>query len=358
MEVEKRRRFLINVAFVAVVLGLWYVSLKLLSGVLLPFSLAALFVVALKGVTDWVSRKLHLKRKPVAVLIMLGFYVLIIGVLFLIIFFCLKQLDSVAATLPGFLNKISGVWNSVSSKINSSLGNISDSSTGAFQGVPQAALESLTQKVTAFLASFAADLAAGVPVFLLSLVVMVVASAYLAKDYDDIRRLFIDNFSKTGLSRIIELKDVCFGNLLKILRSYLIILCITFAELFLGLTVLGFKYSLILSVVISFVDILPILGCGTVLIPWGVVCALNGDIKNAVGLAVLYLVITAVRNFAEPKVIGEKVGVHPLIMLLSVVVGLRLFGGAGVLLVPMTVIVLKNLPWHPKGEESESADSY
>ena len=221
---------------------------------------------------------------------------------------------------------------------------------GAFQNIPQVALESLTQKITSYIASFAGELAAGVPTFLLSLVVTVVASAYFAADYDDIRRLFIGNLSKTGMSRIIELKEVLFGNLLKILRSYIIILIITFVELFLGLTVLGSKYALILSIIISVVDILPVLGCGTVLIPWGFVSALNGDIKNAVGLAVLYLIITAVRNFIEPKIVGERVGVHPIIMLFSVVVGLWLFGGVGVVLAPMTVIVLKNLPWHPKNE--------
>ncbi|MBE6798397.1 MAG: AI-2E family transporter [Ruminococcaceae bacterium] len=347
MDIDRRKRFLINVAVVAVGFALWFIVLKLLSGVLLPFSLAILVVVALKGVTDAVCRCLHLKRKPVAVLVVLAFYILVSGLLFLIIFAAFKQLDSVVASLPQFLNKVTEVWNSLSFKINSALGNVSGSN-GTFQGIPQVALESLTENLTSFLASFAGTLAAGVPTFLLSLIVTVVASAYFAADYDDIRKLFIDNLSKTGLSRIIELKDVCFGNLLKILRSYLIILLITFTELFLGLSLLGSKYALILSIVISLVDILPVLGCGMVLIPWGVVSALNGDIKNAVGLAVLYLIITAVRNFIEPKIVGGKVGVHPLIMLFSVVVGLRLFGGVGVLLVPMTVIVLKNLPWHPK----------
>lgn len=347
MDLERSKRFLIKTAVISIGFGIWYVSLKLLSGVLLPFSLAILIVVALKDVTDAVCQYLHLKRKPVAVFTVLSFYILVSGILFLVLFVAFKQLDSVVESLPRLVSRVTEVWNSLSLRISSALG-ASSAEDGTFQEIPKVALESLTQKLTSFVASFAGNIAAGVPVFLLSLVVTVVASAYFAADYDDIRRLFVDNLSKTGLSRIIELKSVLFGNFLKILKSYIIILLITFVELFLGLSLLGSKYALILSIVISLIDILPVLGCGAVLIPWGVVSALNGDVKNAVGLAVLYLIITAARNFIEPKIVGERVGVHPLIMLFSVVVGLRLFGGAGVVLVPMTVIVLKNLPWHPK----------
>ena len=350
METDSRKTFLINTAFIAVIIALWFIGIKLLSGVLLPFLLAGITVLALRGLTEAICRRLHIKRKLIAVLTVLFFYILIIGAVFLLLLLVFKQLDGVVALLPHYLQKISQMWNGFSDKINALLGRTFNSADGAFNEVPKVALESLTSGVTSFVASLAGKFAAGVPYFLLSLIVMVVASIYLAKDYDDIRAYFIRNFSKVGLSRIIELKDVCFGNLFKIIKSYFIILCITFAELFLGLTVLGFKYSLILALVISLVDILPVLGCGTVRMPWAAVCALNGDIKNAVGLLVLYLVISAVRHFIEPKVIGERVGVHPFLMLLSVIVGLRLFGAAGVLAVPMTVIVLSNLPWHPKSE--------
>lgn len=349
MDLERSRSFLIKTAAVSIGFGVWYISLKLLSGVLLPFSLAILIVVGLKGVTDAVCSALHLKRKPVAVLVVVAFYVVLSAILFLIVFYALKQLDGAIESLPPLINRVTEFYDSFSLRISKVLG-ASAAKDGTFQEIPRVALESLTEKLTAFVASFAGTLAAAVPKVLLSLVVMVVASAYFAADYNDIRRLFIDNLSKTGLSRIIELKSVLFGNLLKILKSYIIILLITFAELFLGLSILGSRYALILSIVISLVDILPVLGCGAVLIPWGVISALNGDFKNAVGLAVLYLIITAVRNFIEPKIVGERVGVHPIIMLFSVVVGLWLFGGVGVVLVPMTVIVLKNLPWHPKNE--------
>lgn len=348
MEQERKKSFLVNTAFCVTIIALWFVGLKLLSTVLFPFAVAALTVVGLRGVIDSVCRRIKLKRKPIAVLTVILFYVLIIGTVFLLGFLLFKQLDGVVAAIPQYLNKLSDFISSVVERLSVTFGKMPDSTVGMFQGVPQAAVESLTARITSFVTSLAAGIASSVPYFILSLVVIVVASTFLAKDYDEIREYFINNFSKAGLSRIIEFKEVCFGNLLKIAKGYFVILGITFIELFLGFTVLGVKYSLVWALVISVVDILPVLGCGTVLIPWGVISAVNGDVKNAVGLVVLYLVITAIRHFVEPKIIGEKVGVHPLLMLVSVFVGLKLFGAVGVLLVPMTVIVLKNLPWHPK----------
>ncbi|MBO5908504.1 MAG: AI-2E family transporter, partial [Clostridia bacterium] len=76
---------------------------------------------------------------------------------------------------------------------------------------------------------------------------------------------------------------------------------------------------------------------------WAVFSILTGDYKKAIGLVVIHLVITAVRNIAEPKIIGDKVGVHPLLMLAAVFLGLKIFGVAGIILLPVTVVIIKSL---------------
>ena len=350
MEIEGRKRFLINIAFFVSVGVLWFISMKLLSGALFPFAAALLLTVALQGPIKKITTKLHLKKDITSVFIVILFFSLLVAALFLLGFALYRQLNGILGALPETAGRVSDIIKNLSERVKGFIGRLPDGTGDLVEGLPQAALDSVTKSVADFVTDLAGSLVSGVPVFFLSAAVMIIASAYLAKDYDNIREFFVKNFSKGALSRIIEAKDTVFDNLFKVFKSYFIIMFITFVELLLGLSLLGFKYSLVAALLISIVDILPILGSGTVLIPWAVICALSENVKGAIGLAVLYLVIAAVRNVIEPKVIGSRVGIHPLIMLVSVFLGLRLFGGAGVLLVPMTVIVLKNLPWHPKGQ--------
>ena len=88
------------------------------------------------------------------------------------------------------------------------------------------------------------------------------------------------------------------------------------------------------------INILPVLGTGTFLVPAALVLALRGNAAGAVGCIALYLVTSCVRQFLEPRLIGKKVGVSPLLVLLSVYLGLFLYGGAGFLLGPLSALVI------------------
>ncbi len=114
---------------------------------------------------------------------------------------------------------------------------------------------------------------------------------------------------------------------------------ITFFELWIGLSVLKIKNAYLWALVIALIDFLPVLGTGAVMIPWAIYCALSGNTALAAGLAVLYLVITVVRNFVEPKIVSQQIGINPLFTLFSMYLGLKLFGGAGLVIFPIILIV-------------------
>lgn len=355
-ETERKRAFLINVFYFATVALLWLAVLKLLSGALFPFAAALLLTVALQKPIKLITEKLRIKKSITAVLTVILFFSLISGAVLLVGFLLYRQLNGLLAALPDYAVKLSKVAEKLTDTINGFIKKIPDGTVELIEGLPRAALESVTENVANILTDLAGSLVSGVPLFLISAAVMIIASAYLAKDYDSIKAFFVNNFSKNALARIVEVKNTVFDNLLKVSKGYLLIMLMTFSELFIGLSALGFKYSFFAALIIAAVDMLPVFGSGTVLIPWAVICALSENLNGTIGLTVLYLIITAIRNAMEPKIIGKRVGVHPLLMLLSVFLGFKLFGGAGVLLLPMTVILLKNLPWHPKGEAEEDTD--
>ncbi len=129
------------------------------------------------------------------------------------------------------------------------------------------------------------------------------------------------------------------GSVFKLIKGYAILMLMTFLELLAGFLILRVKYALLLSLLIAVIDILPVLGTGTVLIPWGIAGLILKNTALGIGILVLYAVITVIRNFAEPKIIGKQIGINPLFTLLSMFIGIKLLGFAGVIIFPTALIV-------------------
>ena len=143
----------------------------------------------------------------------------------------------------------------------------------------------------------------------------------------------------------------------KYLRSYALILLITFGELSLGLVLLGVDNAVLIAFCIALFDILPVAGTGGIMIPWAIFSLIGGDWGFAVGLVVIWAVITIVRNIIEPKIVGRQVGLHPLLALIAMFVGTKLFGLVGLFLLPLTLaIVLPLLRERFGSEREEEAD--
>ena len=112
---------------------------------------------------------------------------------------------------------------------------------------------------------------------------------------------------------------------------------ITFVELLIGLTVFGISNSGMWSLMIAFLDILPVLGVGTVLIPWGLSCLITGRALLGIELLVLYIIITIIRNIIEPKMVGTSLDLHPLATLITMIVGARMFSAVGMFGFPLAL---------------------
>ena len=101
--------------------------------------------------------------------------------------------------------------------------------------------------------------------------------------------------------------------------------------------------AILIAVVIAIFDILPVLGTGGIMIPWSIIALLYGNYKIGVGVAVLYIIITIIRNIIEPKLVGQQVGLHPVVTLISMFVGLHFLGFIGMLGLPITISLLRYL---------------
>ena len=129
-------------------------------------------------------------------------------------------------------------------------------------------------------------------------------------------------------------KQKFFGVIAKWVRAYFILFLITFAALLIGFMILRVDYALLMALVGALVDILPVVGVGLIFVPWGIFSLIGGNTFLGAGLFILYGAISLLRQLVEPHIVGGSIGVHPLLTLVAMYVGFRLFGIAGMIILP------------------------
>lgn len=196
---------------------------------------------------------------------------------------------------------------------------------------------------TAAIPSLAMNIIRRTPKVFITLVVTLLSAFYFAMDFGRIKEGLVASLPRRSGERLGRWWAL-FGKVLRRYgRAYLLIMLLTFVEVFVGLLTIGTRYAFLLAAVVAIVDILPVFGAGTVLIPWAVVSLLMKDYQTGMGLLALYGVITIVRQVAEPRIVGESLGIHPLATLVAMFTGLSLFGLTGMLLGPFVVMIAKEM---------------
>ena len=198
-------------------------------------------------------------------------------------------------------------------------------------------------KYGALMTSAAGNLIVAIPGIAFGAAVLVIGSFYLTMDRDGVARGLASVLPEGAGRAVRRVRDAAAGGLGKYARAYLIIMLVTFCELFAGFLILRIRYAFLIAVLVAVVDILPVLGSGTVLLPWAAVLAMTGDVRRAVGLAVLLFIMWVVRQFMEPRLVGKFMGVHPFLSLCAAYIGFSLAGVPGLFAAPFILYGLKSV---------------
>ena len=123
--------------------------------------------------------------------------------------------------------------------------------------------------------------------------------------------------------------------MVKYVRAYTALLSITATVLFAGFTMMKIKYACLTALLIAVLDMLPVIGLSTVMIPWALTELINGNAGRGFALIAIFAVAVIIREASEPKIIGKCIGSDALVTLFSMYAGLKLFGVGGVIVLPM-----------------------
>lgn len=313
---------------------------KFLAYCLMPFVIGAVIALLVQRPALIISAKTKIRRSVAAGVLALTLFV---GTAVLIMFLGIKGISAAAGLfkeMSGLARELSGVFLSVRSSVDSFLSRLPEELTSFAAEMYESALSRLALSVTSFISSAAGKAAKNAPGFILSCVVCAAAGCYIAADFPKLAKFIRGICGERLYENSLRVKGILVGCVFKLVKGYLIIMAITFTELLIGFILLRIKYAPLLAALIAVIDILPVLGTGTVLVPWAVAELLLGNTAAGMGLAVLYGIITLVRNFAEPKIIGKQIGINPIFTLIAMFVGIKLLGIAGIFILPVTLIVV------------------
>ena len=340
MEQQEKKEFLINFGFIAIICILVFFIGKFAFQYLTPFVLAGIIAYIMQKPAAFLNRKFRIKKEISAAILALGVYFLFAAVVLFLIYEMIVFLSEVLSRLPEYIGKFSELFLLIQQRVRNIFGELSPEITEEIISVIRETAESFALKVSGAFSSFAASLAKGAPSFFFSSIVALVASCYIAKDYDRLKKFVIGFISHKVYKNAVRIKQIFGRSVLKLIKGYLLLSLITFCELALGFLMLKIKYAPIIALIVALVDLLPVLGAGTVLIPSGIISIRFGNSATGFSLLILYIVIILVRNFAEPKIIGNQVGINPIFTLLAMFAGLKLFGFLGLILFPIALIVI------------------
>ena len=343
MTTEKKRKLIIDVLFVGVVGFLVYFFMKYIAVWTLPFIIGLIVAIVLQSPVNFLTEKTKIPRTVWSIVLVLLVLFSLFAIIGLVVWKIIAEADGFADWIMGLVPDIKDTFSNISGWFDGMSSALPKEAADAMQSAPGTIIDALMGGLAGVATSFAEGVITGGTGVLVSVIFSVVASCYITKDYRKIVNFILNQLSEKKINIVVNTKKLFVTNILKMLRGYIIIMFITFMELFVGLSILGVNYAAVLAVIIAILDILPVIGTGAVLIPWGIIAMLMGDIVLGIGLIVLYLVIIVVRNIIEPRIIGQQVGLPPIVTLISMYVGLKTFGVIGMMLFPVATIILVKL---------------
>jgi sporulation integral membrane protein YtvI len=313
----------------------------------IPFIIAFLISLLIEPLIKFFMRKFKMKRKVSAILIFGLILAIIVGLIAWVIVTLITEATNFLNNINFYIEKISNESQNIIAKFEFDKIKLSDemklmleNSSGDFIQTGSNWIKSILTKLLNVLTSL--------PTIGLYIVITILALYFMCTDkiymLDQIEHHLPEKWVK-NITRHIKALAKALGCYLKAqLKLILISFVISLIGLyFFSIIGMNIKYPLLAGIGIAIVDALPIFGSGTVMVPWAVIAAFNGDIRLGISILVLWIIMCIVRQIIEPKIVSGQIGIHPIFTLIAMYTGFRFLGFIGMFVGPIVLIILKNI---------------
>lgn len=332
------------VLIVAVLLCLGLIVPPLLS-LFLPFLLAFVAATLLAPLVQKFAKRVggwNFWSMLFVVLMLLA----VTGILVYAGYYLVSQVTDLIRSWTSIREGITDMLNQVSQFLSNNVHFTSTDTEEYILGHLQDGLSWLTGKISTWAPTVVvgvSNLASGIVSFLISLLFFIVAAYFMTADYPGLRKRLIAWVPDIIRPHMRHVKEAAGSAMFGYLRAQLILSGVVLVIVFVALLIFRQPYSLLIAIATGIIDIMPFFGSGAILVPWGVICLLVGNLKKAVFLLILAFALFLFRKLAEPKVVGNQTGLSPLLSLISIYVGMKIGGVAGMILCPIACMVVIGL---------------
>ncbi|MBQ8228347.1 MAG: sporulation integral membrane protein YtvI [Clostridia bacterium] len=369
--VEKRFGRIINILYFALIIGIAFLFLKYCFGLVFPFIFAFFVAMIVQRPTNACYKKLKKGKGVISTVLVITLLLIFAAFVSLagaqivstakdFVAFITQKINDFPTLIENIetwvLSVIAILPDSIEQKLSASvisgLNNFKELTATEAAGI---LVESAADTEISF-SSILAPIGGGIwgvvkeiPSVLIAIVVSVIASCFMASDYDRLVGFVKNQLPEKKRFALSKSKAILLTTLKQLIKAYGTIMLITFTEVFVGLNILKLVgiydsgYIFILSAITCVVDIVPVLGTGTIMIPWAFYSLITGNYPLAIGLVVIYAIILVIRQVIEPKLVAVRLGLPPVLTIAAMYLGTQLFGFIGIFLLPIILIMLKRL---------------
>lgn len=346
-KVDNRKGFIVNFTYALILAVIVFLVFKYALIWLLPFVIGFAIAYLLKPLILKLSKKLKIGRKLSAGIVLTVFYLTVGAAITVLIVKITIYIKDLVLTLPDlYLNKIEPAIYDLVYKGDTIIQNLDPEFVDTLRDI----VLSLTQNVGSAITNLSTKIViivsstvSSVPGFLVLILFLIISSYFFAIDYKRITGFVEKQLSTKTIEIMFQIKECISNTVLKFIKAYIVLIALTFFEMLIGLKILGIENIVLIAALTAIVDLLPILGTGSVLIPWSLYEIIRGNLFVGIGILLLYALITIIRNIVEPKLLGKELGLEPILVLICMYLGLKVFGIIGIFVLPLILIVLIDL---------------
>ncbi len=347
LKTKKQKEFLIKFCYFGVIIGGIMLIVHFLGSILTPFLIAFIIAAILNPAIKFICNKIPIHRAFVSILLVLAlfatasFLMILIGAKLLIV------IQNLFTSLPYFFSSYFEPYiKDTFAHFEKLFFSLDPYIISAIQESSSSLISTLGNFVSKFsttVVTYVSGFATSIPGIFIKTVITIIVTFFITIDFEKIIDFIKRQIPESASNSLQEIKKYITTTLVKCILSYILILSMTFIEISIGLSILKIPNALLIALVIAIFDILPVLGTGGIMIPWAIISLLYKNYTIGIGLIILYIIITIIRNIVEPKLVGQQVGLHPVVTLISMFIGLHFLGFIGMLGLPITISLLKYL---------------
>lgn len=313
----------------------------------IPFLVAYIISLIVDPIIKWLNKKTSISRKVCSIIVLVSIFILITGIIILGGIKLIQEATNLLGGLNTYLEKTIDFILDISSKIDFKNISISEDVVGLFQTAVKDYLNGFTNYIKEFLNKII-NYITGIPNIFVNVIITVLATYFITSDKFYILDRMEHHLSKKMVGKMIKHMKSITSSLGAYIKAEIILSIITFLIVLTGLNIfyligMNIEYPILMALFVGFVDVLPILGAGSVMIPWTVILALNSNYSLALSILGLYIFIVVVKQLIEPKLVSKHINIHPIFTLISMYTGFKIVGIIGLIVGPIILIVLKNI---------------